>query len=236
MGTFNITPKQHADLQGYETDPERAPREWRTYQGGRWADRNPADALSTDESFRERYGITKTWAARDALRSVARDVSVLEVGCSRGAHMSLFGALGFSDVMGMDISLQALQLARTRNVCQGDALHLPFADASVDLLTTAGTIMHLGPSPRLRACLLEMARVTRRYLFLVELWSDRIMVVSFGDLLPPVWLCGWEATVPHVLGAERWLVRYHHVYNLPRRGVLAPLCFTLLERADPKTS
>ena len=231
MTLVPINAAQAKDLAGYESDPGRAAREWQTYQGERWANRNPMDALATDESFRYRYGITKTWAARDALRELPRDLSFIEVGCSRGAHLNLLRSLGFSKLYGMDISLPALQQVGESNVCQGDAAHLPFADGAADVVTTAGSMMHFGPADRMQASIRELARVTRRYLFVAELWSNQQMIVSFGELLPPVWLFQWELAVPNLLGPE-WKVRYHKIYSLVKHeGLYAPLCFTLFERA-----
>ena len=230
------SPEESAKLEEYQQQPNKAAGEWLTYQSARWAARNPVDLEATDDSFRRRYGLTKTWAVRDALRGVPRDISCLEVGCSAGGFLAVLRAVGFEQLTGTDIGLEPL-LSHPKPrapLVHADAHHLPFRDGVFDLVATAGTLMHLGPQKRMAESIAGLARVTRRWLFVAELYAPgpEPMMVSFGELLPPVWLFAWDRAIPTVLGPQ-WVVRYHQVYELGKNnpGLSAPLCFTLLERA-----
>lgn len=220
-----------ADLENYQKDPERAPGEWKGYQGARWAARNPVSVEDSDLSFMRRYGHTKSWIMRDALRSVPRGLTWLEVGCSAGAFLELLASLDFAVGAGMDISFEPLQGNGFRGrVVQADALHLPFKAGAVDGVATAGSFMHLGPNARMTACAQELARVARRWILLAELASESPEIVSFGELIPPVWLHPWQLAMPEMLGPG-WVVRYHALYELTKGGgVKAPFCVLLLER------
>ena len=229
----NLSPEQSAELELYQADPDRAAGEWKARQGDRWAARNPISLTDTDLSFSKRYGFTKSWVIRDALRDVTRDVRWLEVGCNSGAHMTVMEAAGFPPLTGVEISLEAMQRGQHRGrVAQADALSLPFADGSFGGVTTAGSFMHLGPVQRMRTCAHELARVSGRWIFLVELWAPDASLVSFGELIPPVWLYPWEQALPELLG-DGWAVRYWKNYEL--QGVAsmrADMCLLLMERTS----
>jgi ubiquinone/menaquinone biosynthesis C-methylase UbiE len=92
---------------------------------------------------------------------LVRDASVLDVGCGSGEV-----ARGLEDRGGrlvcLDLTEAALRRIREREgkiaACQGDALALPFAEASFDHAVAIGVLHH---TPDVRRCLQEMARVTR---------------------------------------------------------------------------
>lgn len=230
--TQTATPEQAAEMQRYQDERDLAATEWRSGKGGSWAERNPVSVAETDQSFMRRYGRTKSWIVRDALRDVPREAVCLEIGCSSGAHLALLASLGFGSTYGVDISLDALRRAPAGSCAQADAWRLPFADASVDLVTTAGSFMHFGPADRMKDSAKELDRVARRWLLFVELWADRPHFVSFGDLLPPCWLFPWHETLPAMLDGS-FQPTYHQVYDLVVRheGLRAPMCVTLFERA-----
>lgn len=218
---------QHA--QQYVNDPELASRNWRGPQGEAWADRNPKDLEATDMSWLERYSVTKTYAARDALRSVPRVGRWLELGRSAGAHTEVLNRLGFEELFGFDVCFAPLLLGRFPRV-QADAYQLPFASGSFEGMFMSGSLMHCGPNERMLGTVKEIDRVTRRWWFIMELWSTDLRLVSFGDLLPPAWLCPWEKAIPHTM--PHWALRYHKVYDLKpnNAGRSAPMCVTLFER------
>jgi ubiquinone/menaquinone biosynthesis C-methylase UbiE len=69
--------------------------------------------------------------------------NILDVGCGTGGNLTLFN--GF--VVGLDISPQALELARKRKpdavLCRGEAENLPFKDESFDLVLALDLLEHL---------------------------------------------------------------------------------------------
>lgn len=203
-------------------------RAWRADIGRRWAERNPKSVEDTDRSFLTRYGKTKSWCVRDALRTVPPGSSWLEVGCAAGAHMRVLEAVGHGNPLGVDMNLEAMAEAPRGRVAQSRARHLPFADGSVDGIATSGTLIHLGPPDLMNACLKEFDRVARRWLFFVELWAKKPMVLIFGgNLLPPAYAYPWDKGVPNVL--PHWTVRFSEVHiNLKGNGADASSIIMLL--------
>lgn len=85
---------------------------------------------------------------------------ILDIGCGTGANLEMLSQFGAAE--GVDISPEALSFCRQRglqNVRQGEAEHLPFADASFDLVTGLDVVEHLDDDV---AGLKEMRRVLRR--------------------------------------------------------------------------
>jgi SAM-dependent methyltransferase len=88
-----------------------------------------------------------------------RPPHILDVGCGTGANLELLACYGEAE--GVDVSPEALAFCRERglqNVRQGEAEHLPYADASFDLVTGLDVVEHLDDDA---AGLREMRRVLR---------------------------------------------------------------------------
>ena len=92
------------------------------------------------------------------------DGRALDVGCGAGA-LAFALAPHFREVVGLDSSPELLEQARTRTetfpnveLVEGDAMQLPFPDASFDLAGTLRTLHHVA---RPELVVAELARVTR---------------------------------------------------------------------------
>jgi SAM-dependent methyltransferase len=69
---------------------------------------------------------------------------ILDVGCGTGANLQMLSQFGAAE--GVDVSAEALEFCRARGLAevkQGTAEHLPFADASFDLVTGLDVVEHL---------------------------------------------------------------------------------------------
>ena len=88
--------------------------------------------------------------------------SILEVGCGAGANLELLAARHpDAALVGVDVERDPLRFAREAGgppVCQADALRLPFADASFDLVAALDALEHLEDDA---AALRELHRVCR---------------------------------------------------------------------------
>ncbi len=117
-----------------------------------------------------------------------RQVRVLEVGCGQGKDVlrQLAGDARY-ELWGVDILPQELELDGVHFV-QADAEHLPFADASFDLVITVGVLEHIEPFEKLCAVIAELDRVGRHQISVVPLLSTLVE--------------------PHC-GALRWPLRLH---------------------------
>ena len=93
-----------------------------------------------------------------ALKGIKAE-KILDVGCGTGGNLNLFN--GF--VVGLDISLQALKLAKKRKpnaiLCQGEAENLPFHNESFDLVLALDLLEHLQDDVK---GLREMYRVLKK--------------------------------------------------------------------------
>lgn len=115
---------------------------------------------------------------------------VLDLGCGEGRHVIAACALDGVDAVGVDLSLNDLTTARERMrefrgeaaddsalflLLAGDALRLPFADASFDAVICSEVLEHI---PDYRSALMEIARVLKpggRFCASVpRAWCERI--------------------------------------------------------------
>lgn len=106
---------------------------------------------------------------------------VLEVGCGEGYGLMNLMTLGFSRLVGVEVSKKRLELARAKLgrrvsiILVSPSGNLPFADESFDIVISAAVIEHtLNP----RAFVEEIARVTKRGGYVVissDCYSWRIL-------------------------------------------------------------
>lgn len=105
------------------------------------------------------YGQDQRWKRRliELARVTAND-RVLDLACGTG-DLTLAAAVRARSVVGLDLTLRMLQLARQRaamNAVCGDMLALPFGSARFDVVTTGYGLRNV---PDLRLALQEIRRV-----------------------------------------------------------------------------
>jgi pseudaminic acid biosynthesis-associated methylase len=133
--------------------------------------------------FGDQYTLRNSieWRSRVAgFRSILEGLNVrrlLEVGCNRGHNLvALSEILGPEvELVGVEPNLSALQLARRSTdqagFLSGTLYDLPFKRGYFDLVFTCGVLIHV-PDDKLPTALLELDRVTSRYLLLIEYFSE----------------------------------------------------------------
>ncbi len=105
---------------------------------------------------------------------------VLDVGCAEGfVSGHALSSLPHTHVIGVDVDTYALQRAghlhpKMQRVV-GDALHLPLADKSADLVLCTEVLEHI-PAPE--QALAELTRVARTYLLLSVPWEPWFRVAN----------------------------------------------------------
>src|SRR6185369_15900184 len=143
--------------------------------------------------------IDKRWRRRVVKRVqslMPPNARVLDVGCGTGdLSIELFDKTA-ADVVGIDFCNPMLQLARQKapqlRFIEGDALQLPFPDASFDMMTVGFVLRNLSS---ITGGLAEFKRVLR----------------------PGGWLAILEFSQPTVPGVRK-LVRFYYSSLLPRIG------------------
>ena len=103
--------------------------------------------------------------------------TVLDVGAGNGYFTWLLDAWGRA--VAFDFARAMLRQHPARLRVQGDAVRLPFARGAVDV-AFCGNLLHHLPDPT--AAVVEMARVARRYVVLVEPSRSNPLMLAFGLL------------------------------------------------------
>jgi hypothetical protein len=204
----------------YFEDHDLARREWEEGAGEKWAQRNPKTVEEADQDWAERFGYTRTQAILRALGDVSpKTATWLEVGCGAGAHMLCMKAAGWESVEGVDVSLEAMDLAAAQKlyVLYGDALNLPHDDGSVDGIMTHGTLMAQLPEERMIGVLAEFARVARHMLCFFEVWQPKPVMLDYSGQLPSALVYPWERFIPQRLREHSFTMMHSHLY-VPIRG------------------
>ncbi len=150
------------------------------------------------------------WRALAVASSQPRGAVVLDLGAGTGDLSAEFRRQGAARVTGLDVSAAMLARAEQKfgadgiDWLQGDALHLPFGDASFDVVASAFVLRNL---PDLAGSLAEMARVLKPGGRLVGLDITHPPDSAWGKLLR----VGFEEGVTRVAGllsGDRSAYRY----------------------------
>lgn len=101
--------------------------------------------------------------------------TVLEVGCGPGATLAalrvvLPDAVLYAVEPNESARAMASTLVHDATVLDGHAEAIPAADRSIDLVLTAGCLIHVPPD-RLPGAMAEIARVSRRYVAAIEYFA-----------------------------------------------------------------
>jgi len=118
--------------------------------------------------------------------------TILEVGCLTGYGMEILSKAGY-DVLGIEISRQAIQKRVNRNIIAASIEHLPFKDKVFDLVFSVAVLEHLG-------------------IVAVDLFLKELMRVGRYNYHSPAFACGyeegWHSTVRPL---EFWTGRLTHL-------------------------
>jgi SAM-dependent methyltransferase len=134
--------------------------------------------------------------------------SVLELGAGSGAALAAYiGERAPGRVVGLELSRRHLKAIRERGAphlaVAGDALELPFADGSFDLVTCFQVVEHL---PSVRSAIDEALRVLRRPGYLaVGIPNHASLLTPAQDLVKG--RTRYAFGVANRAGAARWLAR-----------------------------
>jgi pseudaminic acid biosynthesis-associated methylase len=150
---------------------------WRGDFGDNYTDRNTADPMRLENSSR---------AFREILGHVKDDPprSILEVGANLGANIRALKSVTDAELHAVEpngkardimVSDDVLPAAR---VVDATASNLPFSDGQIDLVFTAGVLIHI-PHDNIEAAYREMHRVAGRFLLSIEYFSPTPVEVPY---------------------------------------------------------
>lgn len=164
---------------------------WIQKHGRAWMDRNVASVAALDKLRKDAYHLTQQEINERAFAGVPVDARILELGCNAGRQLDAMHLhQDRTNLFGSDLAFAPLRVCRWRPV-QADVEQLPYQSASVDVVFTSGTLIHLPPDVRPYA-LREIMRVTKAWIIGVEPWQEHEVETVFGGaLLPTLWLHDW---------------------------------------------
>jgi ubiquinone/menaquinone biosynthesis C-methylase UbiE len=155
----------------------------------------------------------------DFVKGLESGLLTLDVGCGNGRHSSLLAEQGL-DVVGIDFSMEMVKLASDRpgiSVVRGEALSLPFKDASFDLVVHIATLHHVPTSKLRQIGMDETARILKSGgRTFVSVWAreqERFKDVDLSDtgrstgLLEP-----GDIYVDWTFHDGRKVPRFHHLF------------------------
>jgi pseudaminic acid biosynthesis-associated methylase len=157
---------------------------WKGNFGREYTDRNTLDAEDLDLLYRKNYGTTRSEINHSFLREVAKEASILEVGCNTGNQLLALQKLGWSNLAGVELQPYAIENARTRlpsmEIKEGSALELPWANASFDMVFTSGVLIHIAPQD-LTLAMNEIHRTSRKYIWGLEYYAAEATGVTYRE-------------------------------------------------------
>lgn len=140
-----------------------------------WSGQFGKDHMERNRDTRERH---------EVLSNILKDCdidTVLEVGCNIGLNLiairDLFGPIG---LYGIDIYEDAVDEANASGLkCSvGVARELEFPDSSIDLVFTAGVLIHQ-PLDMLEKCMSEIVRVSKKYVLAIEYFDPSFKEIPY---------------------------------------------------------
>ena len=139
---------------------------WASEFGTEYTQRNNPDIEARRKIFRE-------------LLSDFYCFDFLEVGCNKGHNLeALYIQDLVTDLVGVDVSEEALKQAKAGLVLKSSAYNLPFLDNYFELVFTAGVLIHL--DDYLKA-MKEIYRVSSKYILTIEYFDKEPRKIEYRD-------------------------------------------------------
>lgn len=164
-----------------------------------WADRSG----EYSPAYYAYYGADETSELVQSILTehVEQDAAVLEVGCSSGRHLAALSEAGYSDLTGVDINADALDvLAETYpDLAASGSFHAmaieefvtDIADNEYDVVFSVETLQHLHPD--VDWVFGELARIVGDLLITVENEDGDTGTVNYVDDNVPLYYRDWNA-------------------------------------------
>jgi len=163
---------------------------WTSEFGKAYTDRNAISPEELDESYRKKYGTTRTELNLRFLNGLDHAIRILEVGSGIGNQLLILQRMGFQKLYGIDVQAYAVELskARTRgiNIIESSAFDIPFKDACFHLVFTSGLLIHISPFD-ISSVLREIYRCSSDYIWGFEYYSDEYTEVTYRGYEDLLW-------------------------------------------------
>ena len=194
---------------------------WEGEFGKSYTNRNTLNHEDWNQSYVEKYGITKLELNNRLIGHLPKDSKILEVGCNTGQQLEGLQRQGFSQLYGIELQWYAVEQARSLleqvNILQGSGFDLPFRDRYFDLVCTNGVLIHIAPDD-LPTIMEEMYRSSNRYIMGFEYYANEVTEINYRGNQGFMWKADYaqlfqnqfpdlkvvkKEVVPYIVEAER---------------------------------
>lgn len=151
--------------------------------GQEYTNRNtPKSFAEWEQWYVNNWGKTRLEMNAEFIDSLPRDINLLEIGCNSGNQLLALKEAGFTNIYGIDLQAEAIELAKDRTgltqLSCASGFNIPFEDGFFDLVVTNGTLIHIAPGDHARI-MSEMFRVSKRYIWGFEYYAEDIESISY---------------------------------------------------------
>lgn len=205
---------------------------WTGKFGSDYTTRNAKTPDELNELYTRTLGITRTDLNRQFLDFLPKDTSILEVGCNVGLQMAMLRSEGFTNFSGIDAQEDAVTRASLGfKIRKGNAQEIPFPDNSFDLVFTSGVLIHLSPRDSLDQAMKEIFRVSKKYIWGYEYYSDGFEMVPYKGKESLLWMGPYAQRYLQTLhGSGLRFLHEKRLHYIGHPGLMASMF--LLEKED----
>lgn len=164
---------------------------WRGRFGNAYADRNAATA--------DRLRIyTRAYASIWQHMATDAPASVLECGCNVGIGLRALANITDAELSAIEPNDKARAVAASSGVAakdrvvEGSVQNIPFPDGKFELAFTSGVLIHVSPAD-LDAALSELARVSSKYVLMIEYYSKNLQEIDYRGQRDMLWKADYGA-------------------------------------------
>lgn len=161
-----------------------------------YLERNFFTPATLDANYRTKFGVTRRAMNHEFLKSLPKDIRILEVGANFGMQLQMLQKMGFTNLYGVELNPSVADFGRKTvrgiNLIEGDALNLPFKDGYFDLVFTSGVLIHIAPKDRVKA-MREIYRCAKKYIWGFEYFAPTSTEIVYRGTADRLWKANFPA-------------------------------------------
>ncbi len=167
-------------------------KKWSGGFGKEYTERNPLTIQDMENSYKRKYGITRTNINEEFLSNIDKDTKILEVGCNVGNQLVLLKEMGFRNLHGIEIAAYAFEIAKRRvesegiSFVKGSAFNIPFKDEFFDMVFTSGVLIHISPDD-IKKAVSEIHRCAKKYIWGLDYYAESYQEIVYRGQKDLLW-------------------------------------------------
>ncbi len=149
-----------------------------------------------NNSYYDFYGKSKDDLNNEILKVLPKNLKILEIGSNVGYQLASLQRYGYSELFGIEIQKECVEKSKKIwsgiNIIEGSGFDIPFKDNFFDLVFTNNVLIHISPKD-INLVLDEMYRVTSKYIYGFEYYSENYQSVEYRSHKDLLWKTDFEA-------------------------------------------